>query len=139
MSGQYGFTIEADLAELERMIAEVEEIGEREDWSPELIFRVHLALEELGLNIINYGYDEGEHEIECTVTSRPEEVTIELWDSGRPFDPLSDAPEADVSSPLEDRPVGGQGVHLVRTMMDELRYQRVSGRNHVTLVSRRVG
>ena len=139
LSGEYRFTIETDPAELERLIDAVAEIGEKENWSPDLVFRVHLALEELGLNIINYGYDEGVHEIELTVNSQPEEVTIEIWDDGRPFDPLQDAPEPDVSSALEDRPVGGQGVHLVRTMMDQLRYQRESGRNHLTLVSRRVG
>ena len=139
MSARYAFTIETDLALLGRIVAKIEEIGEQENWSPELVFRVRLALEELGLNIINYGHDEGVHEIEFTVTSQPEQVTIEIWDDGRPFDPFSDAPPPDLSSPLEDRRLGGQGVHLVRTMMDELRYQRVAGRNHVTLVSRRVG
>ena len=139
MSARYAFTIETDIAQLGRIVTKIEEIGEQESWSPELVFRVHLALEEMGLNIINYGHDEGVHKIEFTVTSQPEEVTIEIWDDGRPFDPFNDAPPPDLSSALEDRRVGGQGVHLVRTMMDQLRYRRVSGRNHVTLVSRRVG
>jgi anti-sigma regulatory factor (Ser/Thr protein kinase) len=139
LTAQYRFTIETDPDELERLIDAVKEIGEKESWPSDLVFRVHLALEELGLNIINYGYDEGVHEIECMVTSQPEEITIEVWDDGRPFDPLNDAPDADVTSALKDRRIGGQGVHLVRTMMDQFRYQRVSGRNHVTLVSRRVG
>ena len=139
MSTRHYFTIETDPGQLERIAAEVEKIGEQEDWPQELVFRVNLALEELGLNIINYGHDEGLHEIEFTVTSQAEAVTIEISDDGRPFDPLSDAPVPDVSASIEDRRIGGLGVHLVRTMMDELRYQRVRGRNHITLVSHRAG
>ena len=139
MSTRHYFTIETDPGQLERITAEVEKIGDQEDWPPELVFRVNLALEELGLNIINYGHDEGLHEIEFTVTSQAETVTIEMSDDGRPFDPLSDAPVPDVSASIEDRRIGGLGVHLVRTMMDDLRYQRVGGRNHITLVSHRAG
>jgi anti-sigma regulatory factor (Ser/Thr protein kinase) len=139
LSTRHIFTIETDPGQLERIAAEVEKIGEQEDWPQELVFRVNLALEELGLNIINYGHDEGLHEIEFTVTSQAEAVTIEISDDGRPFDPLSDAPVPDVSASIEDRRIGGLGVHLVRTMMDDLRYQRVGGRNHITLVSHRAG
>ena len=139
MITRHSFTIETDPGQLERITAEVEKIGEQEDWPPELVFRVNLALEELGLNIINYGHDEGLHEIEFTVTSQAETVTIEISDDGRPFDPLNDAPKPDVSASIEDRPIGGLGVHLARTMMDELRYQRVRGRNRITLVSHRAG
>ena len=137
MIARHSFTIETDPGQLERITAEVEKIGEQEDWPPELVFRVNLVLEELGLNIIDYGHDEGLHRIEFTVTSADEAVTIEISDDGRPFDPLNDAPKPDVSASIEDRPIGGLGVHLVRTMMDELRYKRVSGRNHTTLVSHR--
>ena len=137
MITRHSFTIETDPGQLERITAEVEKIGEQEDWPPELVFRVNLVLKELGLNIIDYGHDEGLHRIEFTVTSADEAVTIEISDDGRPFDPLNDAPKPDVSASIEDRPIGGLGVHLVRTMMDELRYQRVRGRNHTTLVSHR--
>ena len=58
-------------------------------------------------------------------------------DNGRPFDPLNDAPEPDLDSGVADRAVGGLGVHLVRTMMDEMRYRRDRGRNHLTLVKER--
>ncbi len=136
MSTRHDFKIETDPGQLERIAAAVEEIGEQESWSPGLIFRINLALEELGLNIINYGHDEGIHEIQFSVTSDDEMVTIEISDDGRPFDPLNDAPVPDVTAALEDRPVGGLGVHLVRTMMDELSYRRASGRNHLTMMTR---
>ena len=136
MSARHDFTIETDPDQLERIAAVVEEIGEQESWSPGLVFRINLALEELGLNIIHYGHDDGRHEIQFSVTSDDETITIEISDDGRPFDPLNDAPVPNVSAALEDRPVGGLGVHLVRTMMDEMTYRRASGRNHITLVTR---
>ena len=49
--------------------------------------------------------------------------SIEIVDDGPRFDPLEDAPLPDPDAPLEDRPVGGLGVHLVRTMMDEMTYR----------------
>ena len=136
MSPRHDFTIETDPGQLERIAAVVKEIGEQDNWSPGLVFRINLSLEELGLNIINYGHDEGIHEIQFTVTSNDDTVTIEISDDGRPFDPLNDAPVPDVSTALEDRPVGGLGIHLVRSMMDELSYRRASGRNHITMVTR---
>ena len=54
-----------------------------------------------------------------------------------PLTPINDAPEPDIDSPLEDRHVGGLGVYLARTMMDELTYRRENSRNHLTLVKRR--
>ena len=139
MSAKLSFNIETKPEQLERVFAAVEETGQQESWPSDLVFRVNLVLEELILNIINHGHDEGLHEIELTLTSEADAVTIEISDDGRPFDPVTDVPTPDVSAPLEERPIGGLGIHLVRTMMDELDYRRESGRNHLTLVSRRTG
>ena len=137
MSATLSLKIENDPAELERLSAAVEEIGRREGWPSDLVSRVNLVLEELALNIITHGYDDGRHEIELSLTSEPDAVTIRIEDAGQPFDPLSDAPEPDVDAPIEDRAVGGLGIHLVRAMMDEIRYERDRGKNRLTLVSRR--
>jgi len=123
--------------ELERIHAAVEDLGEREDWSPGLVFRVNLILEELVINIMDYGDDEGRHRIEVTVTSDPDEVIMDLVDSGRPFDPTHDAPEPDLDADLEDRRVGGLGVYFTRTMVKEMRYRREAEHNHLTLVMSR--
>lgn len=56
-------------------------------------------------------------------------------DSGAAFDPMS-VPTPDLAQPLEDRPVGGLGVYLLRSLMDEVTYARVNGRNQVTLLLR---
>ena len=94
-------------------------------------------MDELVVNIMDYGYDDSDHEIDITFTSEEDAVTIEINDEGRSFDPLNDAPEPDLTSPIEDRQVGGLGVYLARTMMDELVYRREGNRNYLTLMKRR--
>ena len=137
MSGKLSLKIENRPDELKRISDAVEDLGSREGWPSALVFRINLVLEELVLNIMNHGYDGGLHEIEVTLTSEADALTIETEDEGRPFDLLNDAPQPDLEAPLEDRPVGGLGIHLVRTMMDEIRYRRERDRNHLTLIARR--
>lgn len=137
MSAKLSLKVESRRDELDNIFGAVAGMAQQEAWSPELVFRVNLALEELVLNIMDYGFDEGLHEIEITLTSDADALTIEIVDGGRPFDPLKDAPHPDVDAPVEDRPVGGLGVHLVRTLMDQMHYRREKGKNHLTLVTRR--
>jgi anti-sigma regulatory factor (Ser/Thr protein kinase) len=138
LSGKLSLKVEPRAEELDTITVAVEEFGDAEQWPPDLIFRVNLVLEEVGLNIINHGRTDDLHEIEITLTSEAESLTIEIVDNGRPFDPLTDAPEPDLDSGVAERAVGGLGVYLVRTMMDELRYRREGDRNYLTLIKGRV-
>ena len=99
-------------------------LAEREEWGPDFSYRVHLTLEELVLNVMDYGYDDDGQDIEIHLTSDADAITIEIVDSGRPFDPLTDAPQPDLDSPVEERRIGGLGVHLVKTLMDRMDYKR---------------
>ena len=137
MSEKASLTVTTTRDELKNIASFVEDMGVRENWPFELVFKVNLVLEELGLNIMDYGHDEGIHEIDIVVTSEEDAVTIEVVDDGRPFDPVNDAPEVDVESSVQDRLVGGLGLHIVRTTMDEMSYRREQGKNHLTLVARR--
>ena len=130
-------TIENRIEELRRLAELVEEFGAGEDWPLDLVFQVNLVLEEVAINVINYGHDGGLHEIEIALNSELDALTIEVIDDGRAFDPTKDATVPDVTLPMEERPIGGLGVYLVRTMMDETRYRREEGRNHLTLVKYR--
>ena len=60
-----------------------------------------------------------------------------IADSGKPFDPLEDAPVPDVDAPIDERPIGGLGIYLVRNMMDDMQYRREGDRNYITLVANR--
>jgi serine/threonine-protein kinase RsbW len=62
----------------------------------------------------------------------PAEVRVEVEDDGRPFNPL-EAPDADTTSPLEERPIGALGIHLVRKLTDGLDYKRQADKNLLTL------
>lgn len=117
----------------------VEELGLREEWPDSLVFKVNLVLEELGLNILSYGGASVDRspEIEITLVSEDDSLTIEVSDDGRPFNPLEDAVVPDVEALLDERSVGGLGVHLVRTMMDDLSYQRADGRNLLKMVTKK--
>ena len=137
MSAKLSLKVKSDREELDGITSAVEAFSADEDWSTDLLFRINLVIEELVLNIIDYGYDDNDHEIELNFNSDANSVTIDITDEGRAFDPLNDAPEPDIDSPLEDRHVGGLGVYLARTMMDELTYRRENSRNHLTLVKRR--
>ncbi len=141
MSATLTLNIERSHDELGRITDAVDDLGHKEDWSNDLLFRVHLVLEELVLNIIDYGFDDGkdDHELVVVLMSEDDNLTIEITDDGIPFDPLHDAKVPDTDAPLEDRPIGGLGVHLVRTMMDEVSYRWEDGKNHLTLVANREG
>ena len=124
--------------EIEAILEAVEDFGEREDWPPAVTFKVKLVIEELGLNVAHYGRVDKVPDIEIIVNSEPEALTISIEDDGRPFDPLNDAPEPDLTSPIEDRPTGGLGIHFVRELMDEMTYRHEDGKNCLALTLRRV-
>ena len=129
---------EATADELESILDTVEDFGEREDWPPAILFKVKLAIEELGLNVAKHGRIDKAPDIEITVTSEPDSLMINIEDDGRAFDPLHDAPDPDLTSPIEDRPIGGLGIHFVREMMDEMTYRREDGKNCLALTLNRV-
>ncbi len=121
--------------ELDRVSAAIEEFAEEAEWPLDLVFKINLALEEIVINVMNYGHEDGLHEIDISLIADGNSLTIEIVDDGRPFDPLTDAPKPDVDAELEDRNIGGLGIHLVRKMMDDVRYRREEGKNHLTLVT----
>ena len=135
MGSELNLKVETRHDELDRVSTAIESFGLEADWPIDLIFKVNLALEELVINVMNYGHDGGLHEIDITLTSDEDSLTIEIVDDGRPFDPLHDAPKPDVNAELEDRDIGGLGIHFVRKMMDDVRYRREEGKNHLTLVT----
>lgn len=98
---------------------------------------VSVALDELLANTIAYG---GAARIVVDVTLHPNRLSVMLIDDGRPFDPFGrEAPPAPLPGtalPLEERKIGGEGIHLVRRMMDDVRYERRADRNVVVLTKR---
>ena len=137
MAGQLKISPAPDGTQFQRVDEAVEAFSREQGWPGELDFAIRLFLEELVLNAVNYGTDDRSTGIELDVTSDDREVRILLVDNGRPFNPLADAPEPDTDSPVEERPVGGLGVHLVQSLADSVSYERVDGRNRLTVVKLR--
>ena len=138
MSREVTLQIGGSPAELARITAAVEDLAETEGWPVALTFQTTLVLEELEVNIMNYAYGDAESvQSQITLRSDPDRLTIEISDSGKAFNPLEDARKPDLDAALEDRRIGGLGIHFVRTLMDDVSYRRENGRNHLTLVKRR--
>lgn len=84
-------------------------------------------------NTINYGYDDdARHLIEIDAVLQDGKVIVTLRDDARAFDPTQIA-EPDIDADLDERPIGGLGIHLARAMMDDINYRHIDGRNQITL------
>ena len=102
----------------------------------EAMYLVSLAIEELVTNCIKYGYqDANGHTIDFLLSVDEGVLSLEVVDDGNPFNPL-DAPRPDLSLPPEKRPIGGLGLHLLRELADEMRYERRAGTNRLRLTKR---
>jgi len=102
----------------------------------EAMYLASLAIEELVTNCIKYGYDDAnDHSIEIVFAVEEEALRMEVIDDGNPFNPL-EAPSPDLSLAIEDRRIGGLGIHLLRELADEVSYERRDGTNRLRLTKR---
>jgi anti-sigma regulatory factor (Ser/Thr protein kinase) len=120
-----------DSADLARVLDEVDAHLAPLPASPKRKYAVRLALDELLSNVIRYAYDDqAVHRIDLRLeTGAPFHLTIA--DDGKPFDPTADAPPPVLDGPVEDRPIGGLGLHILKKMGLRLAYRREAGRNLV--------
>lgn len=131
-SNPISFDLKNDLAEIARLSETVDEIGRNYGIPAEILYAVNLALDEILTNVISYGYAEpGEQVIRVRLTIAANELVAEVEDEARPFNPL-EAPAPEVNAPLQDKPLGGLGIHLARTMTDAMAYRRENGKNILT-------
>ena len=95
---------------------------------------LNLALEEWVANVINYAYPKGMRgHVEVTADVKDDVLILVIKDHGAAFDPTQHE-EVDIDAELDERAIGGLGIHLVRTIMDTVEYQRTSdGYNRLVL------
>ena len=129
----------ADEVSLSKLAESIEQVGSRNGWDRNLVTRVNLVLEELVLNVRDYGQVDGRRFDVSFDSSSPDRLLIEFVDDGVPFDPTLDAPEPDLISGLDDRHAGGLGVHMVMSLVDSLEYAYSGGRNCLFILVARVG
>ena len=133
-------TVETTIAnrrdELARVTRIVEDLAVTHHLARDVVVDLNVALDEVLTNILSYGYDDDRvHEIHIRLSLDREAVEVEVVDDGRAFDPTTLAPP-DLSRALRDRPVGGLGMHFVRSLMSEVTYARTAGRNRLVLKRR---
>ena len=110
-----------------------EEAGLGLDW----VMKFQLVIEEMVSNVIFYAYDSQQQEaaIELRFTWEAGTVSILLRDWGKPFDPTAKE-DPDITLSVDDRPIGGLGIFMVKQLMDEVHYERVGSSNLLTLQKR---
>ncbi len=115
------------------MTAFIDTISEENDIDMMVSMNINLAVEEAVANVMKYAYQKGTAgEVRINATAADGLLTIAITDDGAPFDP-SQKEDPDVSLPVEERPIGGLGIFLVRQLMDSVAYQRADGKNILTL------
>ena len=106
------------------------------DASPKCMYLVPLAIEEIVTNCINYGYDDAdEHMILITLSVADQTLTMTVVDDGHHFDPLARS-GPDLSVAVEERQIGGLGIHMLKNLADGMTYERRDGTNRLTLTKR---
>ena len=122
-----------DLVEIERLAGRVLSFGREHNLPAELVWEIRLVLEEVVTNIISHGYaDRAVHAIEVSIVNSENDITLSVRDDGQPFN-LLEHPQPDLEIPLEERGIGGMGVHIVREIMDEIDYKREADGNVVVM------
>ena len=128
--------LRADRNEMGKLEGWVRDFAQRAAWPDPVRNAVDLALEEWTTNIISYAYaDRRDHWIVFRLMMAAGEARVEIEDDGREFNPLT-RPPVDTNVPLEQRGIGGLGIHMIIKLMDAVEYRRVDGRNILTLRKR---
>jgi len=126
-------TVKNRIEDLLRVNSVFESFATQHDIGGRLRYHLLVSIEEILTNIIKYGFDEeGIHPIHVTFRHHHGQIEMEFEDRGREFNPL-EIGEPDLDSPIENRQLGGLGIHLVRQMMDEAKYRREGDRNILML------
>ena len=128
-------TLRGEHTELTRLQAFAEAFAHECSLPDDERARLLVILDELFTNAVTHGH--GPHSTGGSITValgwRTGRLRISFVDDGLPFDPLAfGAPDLDAAG--EERPIGGLGIHIVRSLVDQARYRREGGRNHLHLV-----
>jgi len=134
--GSITIRIAADVKEIERLNRLVRQFGELHDVPSRTLYAVNLALDELVTNVVLYGFeDPAGREVLINIATAGSELTASVADDGKEFNPLT-VKTPDLNAGLAERDIGGLGIHLVRSLMDHVNYQREDAKNVLTVRKR---
>ncbi len=126
--------LDATLENLDRVNEFVEQLLEDSDYPPEEKIGLDVAIEEIFVNIADYAYAPHVGKVKITGEIERDQlsITLKFIDEGKPFNPLEKA-DPDLDLPIEERPIGGLGIFLVKDSVDEINYEYIDGKNVLTI------
>ena len=128
--------LQAGLKDLEKIRRFVEDSAAGMGITGSVVDDLILAVDEAAANAIEHGYGGEAGPLEIEVSRAGDELTVLLRDRGPAFDPTLQPPP-DLTLPLEERPIGGVGIHLARQVLDVFSYRRTEqGENELTMTKR---
>ncbi|MCM2314698.1 MAG: ATP-binding protein [Thermoanaerobaculia bacterium] len=128
---QLSLVVEKELSGFGRLLPELDRFVEENQLEPRIGYTLRLVMEEVVLNLINYSKSgQRTNEIRVFLSALPDQVRLAIEDDGTPFDPRN-APAAPLPANLAEAAPGGIGLHLVRSMVDELSYDSTEERNRL--------
>ena len=132
-------TINNKVSEISKLNAFVKSATSALNMEKGLASQLKLAVEEAVTNVIDYAYPNGtEGNIDIIIEADENRIRFILTDSGAEFDPTG-VSKADTTLTVDERPIGGLGVFLVRNLMDSINYERTDGKNVLRMEKRYVG
>ena len=137
MTDKHQITIQNELEQLPQAMQLLEELSEQWQLDMKVSMNLALSLEEALSNVIFYAYPKGENGIiEVTMEREANQVSLTIEDKGMAFNPLTDAKTPDTEANVEDRQVGGLGIHFIKSLMDKVSYQRMNNKNQLEFSKR---
>lgn len=126
-------TLHNDVSEMVMLTPFVEESCDLLGVSPDVSFQLNLVLDEAVANVVNYAYSEPGHELQVTMDRVGDQLVVQIVDQGVPFDPTTESETPDITLSVEERPIGGLGIFLIKEMMDVVEYERKGDSNVLTM------
>lgn len=130
-------TFLAETEELPKVLDYVEQALESNRCSVKDQTAICVAVEEVFINVASYAYTEGSGDVTLDIgfDAESRDVTFRMMDRGVPFDPLQ-KPDPDITLAVEDRPIGGLGIFIVKKTMDSVHYSYENGKNILTMIKK---
>ena len=126
-------TLHNDIQQISLLPGFLEAVTQGMELDPGVSAQLNLALEEAVTNVICYAYPEGtDGTVDIEARQGGNHISFIISDSGKPFDPTARA-DVDITAGVDERPIGGLGIHLLRQIMDSIAYERKEGKNILTI------
>ena len=130
-NGHYSLVMRNDIQQIPTLAEWIDTLGLPQD----LNMPINLALEETVTNVMLYAYPGKSGRVLVEAETSPGQVIFTISDTGIAFDPTKQE-EPDITQGVEDRPIGGLGIYLVKQIMDDVRYERKEDKNILTLLKK---